>query len=506
MSINDKAIQKGPAADIGQTWSDAAAAKHHIEQFFLGRLNFEKKTTNDYNDQTFRRRPLLWLLERMGNPQNSYPVVHVAGTKGKGSVATMVQQILLATDCHCALYTSPHIVDLRERFNVAGQPVSDAQICVAIDQMQSAVAEVDAKSQAESDFGTLTFFDLCTAAAFMIFRNCGAQFAVVEVGLGGRLDSTNVVQPEVAVITSISFDHMAQLGNTLTAIAGEKAGIIKPGVRVVSGVLNPEARKVILERAAEMGCMVLQLDREVRILPGEGHSDSFKVQVNASEQQIAEEFSALRLVMIGSHQRQNAAVALAVVSVLRQRGWKIGDQAVRDGLAKATLPGRIECVGRDPIVVLDAAHNPASFAALVSTLESCFPDPTAPGSLAETSVTGGLPNAAADQDLGLPGRKKILVFAVSKDKDFENLLRQAVTYFDRIILTCFLNNPRAASILEMQQVLNGVTDRLRPVEIVSQASPSAAFSTAIQGASRQDLVVVAGSVFLLAEIGSLPKA
>lgn len=487
---------------IGSEPDERALIEAKIAAFFFGRLNFEKKSNVRYNDQNFRLQPLLRLLSLLGNPHADYRVIHIAGTKGKGSVATMIQHILTAAGIRCGLYTSPHIDHLAERFAIDGNQVSLEMIQRAMDAMQTAVAEVDRQSDADADFGQLTFFDLCTAAALLMFRQQQVKAAVIEVGLGGRLDSTNVVSPELCVITSISFDHMAQLGNTLAAIAGEKAGIIKPGIPVVSGVTGAEARAVIQGRAAALRCPMLQLGRDLFWCGQDSFQSPVTVALRLPEtlptgsatgpatsvQHVVHDLS---LAMLGRHQRDNAALAVAAVLQLRQQAWEIPDSAIKQGLAQARVRGRIQPVRTDAgqtHVFVDAAHNPASFAALLESLHY-------------------LQTERVNQ--GQTAGQRTLVFAVSKDKDYENLLRQAAVFFDRIVLTQFHHNPRAASVDQLKAVLQRVTEQLRPstpIEIWCQRQPEAAFQAALARSGPHDTVVVAGSVFLLAELGSLPVA
>jgi dihydrofolate synthase/folylpolyglutamate synthase len=296
--------------------------------------------------------------------------------------------------------------------------------------------------------------------AFLHFWRRRTEAVVLEVGLGGRLDSTNVCTPVLSVITSISFDHMKLLGNTLASIAREKAGIIKPRVPVISGVTAEEPREVIETIARQRQAPLRQRGRDFsfRHEPGHVSGPLPRVQVSTA----AQSWPAWELNLLGAHQAANASLVVAGVEVLRQRGWSIPDRAVREGLAQVCWPGRMEVVRRDPLVVLDCAHNAASAAAFVQTLEESF---------------GSGP--------------RVLVFAVSNDKDLAGMFRELRPAFSQVIFTRYVSNPRAVPPAELQALWGGglVID-----------SPAEAVATAMRLAP---MVCVAGSVFLAGEIRAL---
>jgi len=378
------------------------------------------------------------LLARLGNPDHAFRSIHVAGTNGKGSVTAMVDSVLRRAGHRSARYTSPHLIDLSERFVVDGRAVEAAEMARAAEDVRQAIDAAIAE-------GTLsakpTFFEATTAMAFDMFRRAGVEFGVIEVGLGGRLDSTNVIDPVVTAITSIDFDHQQYLGNTLAEIAGEKAGIIKPGVPVVVGDVVPEAFAVIERIARERGAGLIRADAAGR------------------------DYGPIRLGLRGAHQTANARVAMRVLETLERLGVSIGREAVVDGLTHVTWPGRLEHRtlpgGRE--MILDAAHNPAGAAALASYLRTL----------------GGPPPA--------------LVFGAMRDKDVDGMLRVLLPAIGRVIVTR-PSNPRAADPVELAARIRAVDPGL-PVEIV--ASPIAAVTAAAQ-TSR--FVVVAGSIFLLGDV------
>jgi dihydrofolate synthase/folylpolyglutamate synthase len=327
-----------------------------------------------------------------------------------------------------------------------------------------------------------TFFEVTTAMAFLHFAQAHVDAAVLEVGLGGRLDSTNVCRPEVCIITSISLDHVRQLGSTLAAIAGEKAGIIKPNIPVVSGVVEAEPREVIAARAAAVGGTLFErgVDYDFTLAPTTHRSPptacehfSYREPAIGPRYELAD----IQLGMLGHHQAANAAAAIAAINRLRERGWSIRDEAIRRGLAAARCPARIEQVGTSPVVILDVAHNPASIQALLAVLSERF----AP-------------------------RRRILVFGSSKDKDYTGMLKLVLPTFDTIFLTQYLHNPRAMEaegLLAVAQQLRAAHDGERRPTLHATARPQDALRLARTIAGADDLICISGSFFLAAELRPL---
>ena len=346
-------------------------------------------------------------------------IVHVAGTKGKGSTSAMIAAMLTAAGYRTGVFSSPHLEQIEERFAVDGQPCTSDELVALVNRMVPVVRAMDEEAAADGDpTGGPTYFEITTAMALVHFVEHQVDAAVLEVGLGGRLDSTNVCLPVVSVITSISFDHMRQLGNTLASIAGEKAGIVKPGVPVVCGVTDMEPQAVIAQTARDHGCRLIQLGRdftfEYRAKPAVAEFD-FRYMVATQEFHL----NSLMLAMPGRHQAANAAIALATISELRHQGWCISNDAIRSGLSRAALPGRVEITSSDPTIVLDTAHNPASARALVETLDE------------------------------LPRSRRTLILSISHDKDVPAIVRELATHFDRIVVTQYQENPRAVPVQEL---------------------------------------------------------
>ena len=300
------------------------------------------------------------LLERLGNPHLAVPAVHIAGTKGKGSTAAMVTSILAAEGYKVGLYTSPHLHTVVERIRVGLDPIERGDLASLVDQ---AWPEVEWVAQ-RGKYGPVTFFELVTAVAFLHFKQIGANIQVVEVGLGGRLDATNVLDPLVSVITRISLDHVSVLGNTVGLIAAEKAGIIKPGVPVVLAPQSPEAMDVLLEHSAERGAPVVRVADDISWRNGAADLDGQSFDVNGLRGSYR-----LWTPLLGDHQLENAATAVATVETLSAQGLVVSSESVREGLRRVQWPGRFQLISQNgKQVVVDGAHNPDSMKRLAETV------------------------------------------------------------------------------------------------------------------------------------------
>ena len=400
------------------------------------------------------------LLERLGNPQTSIPCIHIAGTKGKGSTAVMVARILEASGLRVGLFTSPHPQRYEERFMVNQQTAEEKDV-VAIVRRLKAIAD----EMAQTPVGRPTFFEITTAAGWLHFQKQSVDLAVIEVGLGGRLDSTNLCAPLVTVISSISRDHMRLLGNTLEAIAGEKAGIIKPNIPVISGVTAAGPAAVIRTVAQTQQAPILEIDRDFEVDSSSAPKDPLSpwtFDYRKGDFQL----SGLELNMLGEHQTRNAALAVTAIRQLDQERFGIEPAHIRDGLRSAKLPLRIQVLRREPTVIIDAAHNPASIQALCATLSAVQAD------------------------------RRVCVFSSSKDKEVAELLRILAAEFDHFILTAYQSNPRAVPVDELIDIANGVISKTRETAL----DPLAAMRRAYQIASQNDLICATGSFFFAAEV------
>ena len=409
------------------------------------------------------------LLAAVGNPHHSLPVVHVAGTKGKGSTVAMLTAILEETGLRTGRYLSPHVHGVEERICIDGRPITAADLAKACAAVRPAVEALDLAAARRGGAGP-TWFEIVTALAFVHFAHARVDLAVLETGLGGRLDATNVARPLLSVITSISFDHMGLLGRTIGRIASEKAGIIKRGRPVVSGARQPAARKVIAATALRRRARLVQLgpDFTARYEPPADPTPLAPGSVVVKP--ALGPARTYRLALPGRHQADNAALAVMAARELAAAGWPVDEAAVERGLMRASLPARIEVIAKRPLVVVDAAHNVASMESLLETLAPLLD----------------------------ARRPRVLVFAASGDKQIEEMLEIAAGRFDHVVLTRFACNPRAAPLERLVAACRAAG--LPAPEIA--ATPAAALAAARSRALRDGLVCVAGSFFLAAEVAA----
>ncbi len=435
-------------------------------QFINSRINFERIPSEQYDLLDFKLDRMRELLSRLGNPQRAIPSIHIAGTKGKGSTAAMTAAILSAAGPRVGLFTSPHLHSIGERMTVNGQQPTEDELYSAMEVVRPVVEEMDRLGPSMRP----TFFECITAIAWTHFTSCHVNLVVLEAGLGGRLDATNVCSPRATVITSISHDHERLLGDTLAKIAAEKAGIIKPGVPVISGVTQAEPRDIIRGTADEHDCLLYELDREIRWsladIPNSSFQDLPGLSPKIIDVQTPWRTHRVRVPLPGDHQAQNLSLALTVCDVIAQKRVVIPHNAIIRRLAELRCPLRIEVLARSPLVIVDAAHNDGSVDCLIDTLK------------------------------GVSSGERVLVFATSKDKDAAGLLNQLSDHFDRAILTQFVGNPRSVPVPTLEAIAQ---DHLRiPFEVA--ASPTAAWQLARQRAKPVDLICATGSFFLAAEM------
>jgi dihydrofolate synthase/folylpolyglutamate synthase len=462
-------------------------------------VNYERQRTVPYSAESLNLDRVRALLERLGNPQHAYPTIHIAGTKGKGSTAAMIESILRAAGYRTGLYTSPHLHTFRERMRVSGESISRESLAALVDEAEPHIASVEG----------ITWFEIVTALGFLHFARSAIDAGVIEVGLGGRFDATNVITPLVAVITSLSMDHVAWLGDRLEQIAFEKAGIVKPGAPVVSAPQKPEALAVLERIAAERRAPLIVVGRDVRVERRVWGLEDPELIVEASSDWMRG-FSgppllaktAFHIPLPGAYQVVNAAVAvtaLAVVSLskseIARRGlpnprfWPapgrgirgpgfgnpgqansdrlsldtflIDTAAVQTGLRNTRWPGRFEIARRKPPLIFDGAHNADSAQKLASTLEECF-----------------------------PGRRWTLIFGSSSDKDIAGMLDALLPLAERAIVT----RARSSRAADVESIAQMVANRRHPVEIASSVHD------AVQRAiTRREPAVVTGSLYIVAE-------
>jgi dihydrofolate synthase/folylpolyglutamate synthase len=406
------------------------------------------------------------LMELIGNPHLHYPILHVAGTKGKGSVTAMCAQVIRESGYTVGMYTSPHLHEYTERIQVNGQPMPKEDLVSLLEEIKPAIGSVP----------DLTTFEITTALGLLYFKRQHVDAAVVEVGLGGRLDATNVVLPVVSVITSISYDHMFILGNTLAEIAAEKAGIIKPGVPVVEAPQESEAQIVIEKVAQERGSPVYRVGRDYFFKQVSHSLDGQSLIVwSATDQQLMNAYIEsggktewapvyLKIPLLGYHQVENAATAYAAIQVFRQNSLKINDRAIVDGFANTYWPGRFEVLQRNPPVVVDSAHNRDSARKLRMTLDDYF-----------------------------PGTKVILVFGASEDKDLAGMFAELMPRVQEVIATRSFH-PRAIDPKAVVEIVHQFGFQARIIDSVADA-----LDQAIQLTRAGVMVLVTGSIFIVSE-------
>ena len=434
-------------------------------QWLYGRINYERTTPVPYQQQAFKLDAVRELLRRLGDPQDGMRIVHIAGTKGKGTVGAMIAAALTRSGHKTGVYSSPHLERFEERIAIDGVPCSEQELVRLIDTVRPIAEAMDLDGALSP-----TFFDLSTAMALLHFDEQEVNAAVIEVGLGGRLDSTNVVEPTLCVITSVSLDHTQQLGETTAEIAAEKAGIVKDGVPVVCGVGDDEARRVIERVCREHDAGLAMIDRDFACC----QQPTGDWEYSQRDSDGFEELGPLRFKLPGEAHARNGATALAALGALASLGLPTPTEARRTAVTKTTLPARMERFDRDPLVVIDAAHNAASARALSGAIDRlCDPAPV---------------------------EQRVLVVAISQEKDAEAILREIVPHFRWIIATRFLENPRA---LPPETIAELVSTIDSAAEVTTAPSPQDAYLAAVDAAGQGGAVVVAGSFFLAAEIRRL---
>jgi dihydrofolate synthase/folylpolyglutamate synthase len=420
------------------------------EAWLEGLINLERSPA-ELRRARLSLAPVQSLLARIGEPQRGLRVLHIAGSKGKGSTALLCEALLRAAGLSTGTFTSPHLERWTERFRVDGREVPGDALGAAIGALQPHVDALRTSPEPPS------FFDVTTAAAFQLFAGARVDVAILEVGLGGRLDSTNVVEPVVSCITSIELEHTDKLGDTLAAIAGEKAGIAKPGVPLVTGALPAEAAEVVEVRARALGCPLVRLERELRCEVLEERIDGSRLRHRDGA------FEAeLELAAPGRHQAANASLALACV----RRSGRVEDPVLRDAAARAfaqiELPGRVEIHARAPWIVVDGAHTAASARALAATLAR------------------------------IPRRRCHLVLSVSAGKDLAAICEALVPAADVVTVT------RAEAMRSLDPKL--VADAVRAVggraEVRVVPNPHLALRAARESLGADDLLCASGSFYL----------
>ena len=399
------------------------------------------------------------LAERLGRPDRAYPTAHIAGTNGKGSTAAFLESILRHAGFRTGLYTSPHLERINERMRISGEEIGDESFATIFTRLQALIEELLAARKLRAH---PTYFECVTAMAFECFARERVEFGVFEVGLGGRLDATNIVSPAVTIITRIDLDHENFLGHSLKEIAGEKAGILKPGVPVLFAEQRPEAREVILARANQLHCPVIETEKAFQITQGTSQDGFFHARVTETSSQESFEMAPS---LPGRFQLQNALNALAAARYLGRRGFRISANDITEGISKTVWPGRLEKLQSSPDVYLDGAHNPGAARELSQFLHQ-----------------------------NLAGRKIWLIYGALRDKAVDEVAGQLFLHASEVIFT----EPRTSRAISAPRLAEIASHHASSFSVVPSAE--LALDQALAQASPSDAILITGSLYLVGQL------
>ena len=426
--------------------------------YLFEKTDYEKEERLRYNVTTFNLNRMKKLLSLVGNPHKKIATVHIAGTKGKGSTATMIARMLEANGYKVGLYTSPHVISIHERITVNNKMISENAL---LDLLNRVFASVEKLSKDDSP----TFFEILTAITFIYFLDKEVDIAIVETGLGGRLDSTNVIKPEVVGITSLSIDHQAQLGSTLAQIAKEKAGVFKTGVPIVTVEQKPEAMRVLRTEAATLKAPISitggDIDFSCRFEASPEHGPHTRICLTTP----TSKFEHLRVPLHGRHQATNCALALAIIDKLKSSGYEIDIDKAAEGLDKVSLLGRMEIICEDPRILIDAAHNADSIEALILAIGQ-----------------------------SIPYDSMVVIFGCNKDKDVEGMLDKLQYGADKVIFTRS-TSPKAMSPDKLAEIYTQLCGKM----CQSASSLGEALRLANSAIGKEDLICITGSFYLIGQ-------
>ncbi len=421
----------------------------------MGMVDYERPSTTPVTRARYDLERIGALLAALGDPHLGIPTVHIAGTKGKGSTAAMVTSVLHVAGYQPGLFTSPHLHTFRERIRVGDQLIPDEDFGNLVEDLWPTMEGV-----VQAGHGRVTLFELLTAMAFYYFRSQEAGAQVIEVGLGGRLDSTNLVQPLACGITALGLDHTEVLGDTLEKIAGEKAGIIKPGIPVVCAPQKPEALGVLQEVSRREGSTLIVAGEDIRWEEESSSLDGQTFRLGTSKNHYR-----LQIPLLGKYQVENAAVAIGILEALIEGGLEIGTSSIEEGFRRVEWPCRLEVLRKSPLMLADGAHNPHSAGRLVEAVKALFPD-----------------------------HRILLIVGVSGNKDLEGLVAELNLLSAAVVITTSSRHPRAAQPERVARVFSPDSDNVHVTAAVSQALEMAR-DMAVDG----DLILITGSLFVAAE-------
>jgi len=427
-------------------------------EYLFARTDYEKQERLRYNVTTFNLSRMQKLLSLLGNPHKKIHTVHIGGTKGKGSTATMLARMLEANGYRVGLYTSPHVVHLHERITVNTKMISDSEMCGLLNRVYAPVEKM-------SKIDPPTFFEIMTALAFMYFLDRAVDIAVIETGLGGRLDSTNVIRPKVIGITSLSIDHQNLLGETIDSIAKEKAGIFKRGVPAITVQQDPSAMRVLKSQAiavkASLSVTGSDIDFSHRFETSREHGPHTRICLTTP----TSKFEHLRVPLHGKHQAINCGLALAMLDKLKSAGYKIDNDKATEGLNKVSLAGRMEMIWDDPRIMIDAAHNAASIKALIHAIGQ-----------------------------NIPYDSMVVIFGCNSDKDVRGMLQKLQYGADKVIFTRS-NSPKAVSPEDLAEMYTEICGKMYQ----TAATLGQALQLAKNAVSKEDLICITGSFYLIGQ-------
>jgi len=426
--------------------------------YLFARTDYEKQERLRYNVTTFNLNRMQKLLSSLGNPHKKIHTVHIGGTKGKGSTATMLARMLEANGYRVGLYTSPHVVHLHERITVNTKMISDSEMCGLLNRVYAPVEKM-------SKTAPPTFFEIMTALAFMYFLDKAVDIAVIETGLGGRLDSTNVIRPKVIGITSLSIDHQNLLGDTIDSIAREKAGIFKRGVPAITVQQEPSAMRVLKSQAiavkASLSVTGSDIDFSHRFETSREHGPHTRICLTTP----TSKFEHLRVPLHGKHQAINCGLALAILDKLKSAGYKIDNNKAAEGLHKVSLAGRMEMIWDDPRIMIDAAHNAASIKALIHAIGQ-----------------------------NIPYDSMVVIFGCNSDKDVKGMLEKLQYGADKVIFTRS-NSPKAMSPEDLAEMYTEICGKMYQ----TAATLGQALQLAKNAVGKEDLICITGSFYLIGQ-------
>lgn len=418
-------------------------------------INYEKRTNFDYK-KSLKLERITAFSRRFGEPHRGIKAIHISGTKGKGSVSSFINSILMEAGYKVGLYTSPHLFSFRERIRINGEPITEKDVARLMDEIKPH-AEI-----MEKEDNKPTYFEVCTMMAFLYFKRENTDFVVLEVGMGGRLDSTNIVEPLISVITPIGYDHVQHLGPTLKDIASEKCGIIKKDSIVISSPQHAEAMDVIREISSERNSKLYIVGKDIffEALSSDLEGQSFRLLTRYGE------YPYLKIQLLGDFQLENAAAAVAAVEELRSRDIFIRNDAIRDGLAKARWPGRLEIMNKKPFIVVDGAQDVNSVLRLKQAVKNIF-----------------------------RYKRLFLIFGTMQDKDVDGMCRELNGLADCVVATKSKSERAAPPEIIKEAMLN----YNKKVNIITTASVIEAINECKEKAGEGDLILVTGSLYVVAE-------